>query len=174
MKTHKHALIVLLLIVFCLAPCVTVAIETGTQAPDFKLKSVRGEDVSLADFKGRLVLLKLATTWCPTCKELSAEIEKVSEFLEEKDVVVLEVFVQDSQAMIEKYLGDAEPPMTFHALLDDGQVYDAYSVYLIPRLLVVDAEQIVRFESAGRNVTADDIIAMVEEFSRPLTNGGPS
>ena len=174
MKLHKHALIVLLFIVLCLAPVASVAIETGAQAPDFKLKSVRGEVVSLADFKGRLVLLKLATTWCPTCRALSAEIEKVSELLKEKDVVVLEIFVQDSPAMVEKYLGDAEPPMTFHALLDDGQVYDAYSVYLIPRLLVVDAEQIVRFESAGRNVTADDITAMVEEFSRPLTNGGPS
>ena len=174
MKVHKHAFIVLLFIFLCLAPAVTVAIETGTQAPGFKLKSVRGEDVSLADFKGRLVLLKLATTWCPTCKELSAEIEKVSEFLKEKDVVVIEVFVQDSSAMIEKYLGDTEPTMTFHALIDDGQVYDAYSVYLIPRLLLIDAEQIVRFESAGRNVSADDINALVEEFSRPLTNAGPS
>ena len=174
MKLHRHVFIVLLFIVLCLAPVASVAIETGTQAPDFELKSVQGEDVSLADFKGRLVLLKLATTWCPTCRVLSAEIEKVGEFLKEKDVVVLEVFVQDSPAMVEKYLGDTEPPMTFHALLDDGQVYDAYSVYLIPRLLLIDAEQVVRFESAGRNVLADDITAMVEEFSRPLTNGGPS
>ena len=140
MKFYKHAFTLLLLFVFCLAPVVAVAIETGTQAPDFKLKSLQGEDVSLSDFKGRLVLLKLATTWCPTCKQLSAEIEKVGEFLKEQDVVVLEVFVQDSAEMVKKYLGDTEPPMTFRALLDDGQVYDAYSVYLIPRLLVVDAE----------------------------------
>ena len=151
-----------------------VAIETGIQAPDFKLKSLQGEDVSLSDFKGRLVLLKLATTWCPTCKELSAEIEKVGEFLKELDVVVLEVFVQDSPEMVKKYLGDTEPPMTFRALIDDGQVYEAYSVYLIPRVLVIDAEQIVRFESAGRNVLADDIITMVEEFNSSATGTGPS
>lgn len=157
-----------------LAPVAAAAIETGTPAPDFKLKSVQGEDVSLADFKGRLVLLKLATTWCPTCKELSSEIEKVGGFLQEKDVVVLEVFIQDSAAMVEKYLGDTEPPMTFHALLDDGQVYKAYNVYLIPRLLLVDAEQIVRFESAGRNVSAGDITAMIEEFGHPLESAGPS
>ena len=121
------------------------------------------------EFKGQLVLLKLATTWCPTCKQLSAEINKVGEFLKEKNVIVLEVFVQDSQTMIKKYLGDTAPPMTFHALLDDEQVYEAYNVYLIPRFLVVDAEQIVRFDSAGRNVDADDIVTMVKEYSPPVT-----
>jgi thiol-disulfide isomerase/thioredoxin len=164
-KLHKRTFIILLFIVSCLAPAAAIAIETGAQAPDFKLKSLQGEDVSLTDFKGRLILLKLATTWCPSCKELSAEIEKVGAFLKEKNVVVLDVFVQDSPEMIEKYLGDTEPPMSFYALLDDGQVYDAYNVYLIPRLLLIDAEQIVRFESAGRNVLADDIVTMVEEYS---------
>jgi thiol-disulfide isomerase/thioredoxin len=170
-KFHKRTFIILLLIVSCLAPTVSVALETGTQAPGFKLKSLQGKDVSLADFKGRVVLLKLATTWCPTCKQLSAEIEKAGEFLKEKNVVVLDVFVQDSPEMIEKYLGDTEPPMSFYALLDDGQVYDAYNVYLIPRLLLIDAEQIVRFESSGRIVLADDIITMVEEHS---PKAGPS
>jgi peroxiredoxin len=157
-----------------MAPAAALAIETGTLAPDFTLKSLQGKEVSLADFHGRVVLLKLATTWCPTCKELSAEISKVGKFLEEKNAVVLEVFVQDSPAMIKKYLGNTEHPMTFHALLDDGQAYEAYNVYLIPRLLLVDAEQIVRFDSAGRNVSAADIKAMVEEFGCPPIKNGSS
>lgn len=174
MKLYKHTFILLLVIVSCLAPAFAAAIETGTQAPDFKLKSLQGDDVSLTDFKGRLVLLKLATTWCPTCKQLSGEIEKAGEFLKDKDVVVLDVFVQDSPEMIEKYLGDSKPPMSFHALLDDGQVYDAYNVYLIPRLLLIDSQQIVRFESAGRIVLADEIISMVEEHSRKTSKTGSS
>jgi hypothetical protein len=105
---------------------------------------------------------------------LSAEINKVGEFLEEKDAVVLEVFVQDSPAMIKKYLGNTKHPMTFHALLDDGQAYKAYNVYLIPRLLLVDADQIVRFDSAGRNVFADDIKAMVKELCPSSADSGPS
>ena len=174
MKFYKHTFTLLLLLVFCLAPVAALAIETGTQAPDFTLKSLQGQEVSLSDFKGRLVLLKLATTWCPTCKQLSAEIEKVGEFLQEQDVVVLDVFIQDSAPMVEKYLGETEPPMTFFALLDDGQVYEAYNVYLIPRLLVVDATQSVRFDSAGRNVLADDIMTMVEDFGAPAVGAGPS
>jgi peroxiredoxin len=174
MKFCKRAFIALLLCVSMLAPVAVSAMEPGTVAPGFTLKSVQGEEVSLADYKGRLVLLKLGTTWCPTCKEMSAEIDKIGAFLKEREVVVLEVFVQDSAAMIEKYLGDAEHPMTFQALLDDGQVYKAYNVYLIPRLLVVDAEQSIRFDSVGRNVLAEDIAAMVKEFGPPALTGGAS
>ena len=96
---------------------------------------------------------------------MSAEIEKIGPFLKERDVVVLEVFLQDSEAMVEKYLQGKQYPMAFYALLDDGQVYKDYSVYVIPRLLVVDAGQVVRFDSAGSNVLADDITALVKEFS---------
>jgi peroxiredoxin len=166
LKSIKGLLCVLLLTLFCLAPMGALAVEKGETAPDFKLPSMTGEDVSLSEFKGRMVLLKLATTWCPTCKVLSAEIKKIGDFLKEQDVVVLEVFVQDSKQTIKKYLGKHNPPMTFHALLDDGQAYEAYNVYLIPRFLLIDEEQVVRFDSSGQIVKADDIRSMVLEYSR--------
>ena len=173
LKSVKWLCAVLLLALFCTAPTLGFAIEAGEPAPDFELKSLTGEDVSLSDFKGSLVLLKLATTWCPTCKLLSAEIRKVGPFLKEQNVVVLEVFVQDSKEAILEYLGNHEPPMAFHALLDDGQAYEAYNVYLIPRFLVIDKDQVVRFDSSGQNVMADDILAMVQEYNHPLAQETP-
>ena len=174
LKSFKLLLCVVLLALFCLVPIAALAVATGETAPDFKLQDMTGEDVSLSDFKGRLVLLKLATTWCSTCKQLSAEIKKIGEFLKEQDVVILEVFVQDSEKTIKKYLGDHQPPMTFHALLDDGQAYKAYNVYLIPRFLLIDEEQVVRFDSSGRNVMADDIRSMVLEYRRSSATEAPS
>lgn len=174
MKFCKRVFAVLLLCAALLAPVKASALDPGAVAPGFTLKSLQGEEVSLADYKGRLVLLKLGTTWCPTCKEMSAEIDKIGAFLKAQDVVVLEVFVQDSADMIKKYLGDTEHPMTFQALLDDGQVYKAYNVYLIPRLLLVDAAQSIRFDSLGRNVLAEEIAAMVKEFGPRAAASGSS
>ncbi len=174
MKFCKRVFTVLLLCVALLAPVKASALDPGTVAPGFTLKSLQGEEVSLADYKGRLVLLKLGTTWCPTCKEMTTEIDKIGAFLKAQDVVVLEVFVQDTVPMIEKYLGGAERPMTFQALLDDGQVYKAYNVYLIPRLLVVDAGQSIRFDSVGRSVLAEEIAAMVKEFAPRTAASGSS
>ena len=148
------------------------ALEAGEAAPDFSLQSITGEEVSLSDFKGQLVLLKLATTWCPTCKQLSAEISRAGDDLAANNVVFLDVFVRDSVATVEEYLAEMDYPMTFHALLDDGQVSDDYNVYLIPRLLLVDADQVVRFDSAGGNVSAEDIKAMVRQYQPPAAEQG--
>jgi len=156
--------------VICSGPA--CALEAGEAAPDFSLQSITGEQVSLSDFKGRVVLLKLATTWCPTCKQLSAEISRAGADLAASNVVFLDVFVKDSKATVEEYVAGAGYPMTFHALLDDGQVFEAYNVYLIPRLLLVDADQVVRFDSAGRIVSAEEINAMVREYLPTATAQG--
>ena len=156
--------------VICSGPA--CALEAGEAAPDFSLQSITGEEVSLSDFKGRLVLLKLATTWCPTCKQLSDEISRAGDDLAANNVVFLDVFVRDSVATVEEYLAEMDYPMTFHALLDDGQVSDDYNVYLIPRLLLVDADQVVRFDSAGGNLSAEDIKAMVREYQPSTATQG--
>jgi len=161
--------IIVMIVIFSNPVC---ALEAGEAAPDFRLKSIAGEEVSLSDFKGQVVLLKLATTWCPTCKQLSTEISRAGDGLAASNVVFLDVYVRDSVATVEEYIAEMEYPMTFHALLDDGQVSDEYNVYLIPRLLLIDADQVVRFDNAGGNVSAAEINAMVREYSPPVAAQG--
>jgi len=43
-------------------------VAIGKPAPDFKLKDTAGKDVSLADYKGKIVVLEWANAGCPVCK----------------------------------------------------------------------------------------------------------
>lgn len=140
------------------------ALQPGDSAPDFTLKSIEAKEIRLSDYQGQLVLLKLATTWCPTCKQLSGEIAKAGEFLAENKVVYLEIFVRDSESTVVDYVAELTHPMTYHALMDDGQAYRAYNVYVIPRLLLIDSKQVVRYDSAGQVLTAEDLVALVKEY----------
>jgi cytochrome c biogenesis protein CcmG/thiol:disulfide interchange protein DsbE len=54
----------------------------GKQAPEFTLKNLKGETVSLEDFEGKVVLLNFWATWCPPCR---VEIPDFVELMEEKD-----------------------------------------------------------------------------------------
>jgi len=123
-----------------LTPGAAFSLGAGDTPPDFTLTSLDGEEVSLSDFKGRVIILKLATTWCPTCKQQNETFLANDRFLSENDAVVIDVFVQDSEKMVRKYMGGREFGMTFVPLVDDGQAYRAYTVYLIPRVLVIDRE----------------------------------
>jgi len=133
----------LLLSLFLLA-LPALAVEPGTTAPDFTLKTLDGTSVSLSDYRGQPIILKLATTWCPTCKQQSAAIRDVGDFLAEHDVAVVEVFLQDSEQMVRDYLKGVEFPMPHVALLDDGSALRAYNVYLIPRTVLIDPSFTVR------------------------------
>lgn len=140
----------LLLLLLLWLPFGAGAVDVGKPAPGFKLSTLDGKSISLADFKGKVVLLKLATTWCPSCIQMSREIAAIGDFLKEKDVVFIEVFLQDSPEMITRYFEGKVFPMTHHILIDDDmQAYRGYNVYLIPRLLVVDGEQKVRYDNGA-------------------------
>ena len=156
--------ILLLVSLLFLLPVLAGAVEVGTPAPGFTLQDLEGKSVSLTDFKGKVVLLKLATTWCPSCSQLSRELAVIGDFLKEKDVVLLEVFLQDTPEMITRYFGGKSFPMAHQVLVDDLQVYKSYGIYLIPRLLVVDREQKVRFDNGNSAsvIPAGEIRKLVE------------
>ncbi len=154
-----------ILTVLLFAPVYAGAVEAGQPAPGFTAQTVDGKSVSLADFKGRVVVLKLATTWCPSCKVLSKELASLGDFFKEKEVALLEVFVQDTPEMVTRYFAGQNVSVTHQALLDDDmQAYRGYGVYLIPRLLVIDREQKVRFDNgnSANVIPAAEIKKLVE------------
>lgn len=147
MRNYLRLFVIALMV---LLPAFSWAIDAGKPAPGFTLKTLAGKSVSLADFKGKVVVLKLATTWCPSCGQLSRELAALGDFMKEKDVVLIEVFLQDSPEMIARYFEGKSFPMAHHVLLDDDmEVYRGYSIYLIPRVLVVDREQKVRYDNGA-------------------------
>ncbi len=141
------------------------ALDVGVPAPDFQLKTLDGQTARLSDYSGQLVLLKLATTWCPTCKQATEEICDLSNFLSKNNVVVIEVFLQDSESMVRDYTRNRNYKNLQHVtLLDDGQVMKSYDVYLIPRLLFLDKELLVR-----RDATMMPGREMVKQIENMLT-----
>ena len=92
---------------------------------------------------------------------MSAEIARIAPRLAERDVAVMDVFLQDSDAMIRNYLQHWEPgALRYAAVVDDGRVMEGYNVYLIPRVLLLDKE--LRVVRDGGLISGDDILRWVE------------
>jgi len=161
MKRHLFFFLSLVLLVFT-AQSAAAYLQKGEAAPDFELIDAAGKTVRLSDFSGQVVVLKLATTWCPTCKQQSEEIESAAEELNAGKVVVIDVFLQDTQEMVDDFLPKQNAVDHFVPLLDDGQVREAYNVYLIPRLLLIDHQQKVQRD--GGLLTGFDLKKRVQHL----------
>ncbi len=141
-------------------PAPSRALDVGKAPPDFKLKTLDGKDVRLSDFKGQVIVLKLATTWCPTCKQQTEEFVSAGSFLKDKNVQVLEVFLQDTPEMVKEFVKGKAEAAPILPLIDDGQVHKKFNVYLIPRVLVIGPDFVVRRD--GSVISAYDLKKQIE------------
>jgi len=113
----------------------------GQPAPAFTLRDQEGQACNLDDFAGRPVLLKIGTTWCPSCAGQSGEIAKALPELQTLGVEVVEVFVEDTAEAVSDYRAQHHVPQGVRTCLDqDGQVLSDYRVTAIPRVLFLDAK----------------------------------
>ncbi len=63
--------------------------EEYPDAPGFTLKDLNGKELSLSDFKGKVVFLNFWATWCPPCRrEIPAFIELVEKYKDDGFVVL--------------------------------------------------------------------------------------
>jgi thiol-disulfide isomerase/thioredoxin len=159
MKTLRNLLLVSLLFAGFLPAPAAAYLERGSKAPDFEAAGLDGDDVRLSDFKGKVIVLKLGTTWCPDCIAQTGDILTAGEFLKENDVVVVDVFIQENRRSVSNYLKGKKFAMRFVPLLDDGQAHRAYQVYLIPRLVIID--QNFRIVYDGLRLNADKLRNLV-------------
>jgi len=73
-----------------------VAAGEAPPAPGFTLDSLEGEeDVSLADFRGRPVVLNFWASWCGPCKDEAPMLQSAWERYGDRGLVVLGIDAQD-------------------------------------------------------------------------------
>lgn len=139
--------------------------EDRTLAPDFTLDDGKGNEMSLSDYKGKLVLVNFFTTWCTYCVEEMPDFNKVYDKYRLEDVAILGVNVQSDPKEIskEKVLDWlVEKKVTFPVVFDDeGQVSRNYYINGYPTTYVIDKEgYIVGYVNAVDEAMLEKIIEM--------------
>jgi peroxiredoxin len=121
-------------------------------APEFSIATMEGELLSLADLRGRVVLLDFWGTWCGPCLAATPSLVELARGYT-KDPFTMVGISSDSPADAQK-LRDyvAEKRMTWPEVHDTGRkVIRMYEVSAYPTYIVIDAEGIVRDRLQGWN-----------------------
>ncbi len=97
------------------------------KAPDFELLSTEGTPIRLSDYSGQVVVLHIATTWCPYCNAEAPYLEQLSRDYKDRGVVVLIIDVKEPKALVqEKWVQQHQ--LSFPVVLDtDGTVAASFA-----------------------------------------------
>jgi len=114
-------------------------LEKGQAAPNFTLKDAQGKDVSLRDFKGKVVVLDFWGTWCGPCQMAMPAIQKVHEKYRDKGVVVIGISCREKAgADPAKMMRDKG--CDYGLLLNGEKITSDWHVPGYPTLYVIDQQ----------------------------------
>ena len=119
-------------------------------APDFELKTLEGEKLRFADFRGKQVLLSFWASWCGPCRRELPAVSKLNEEFKGKGLVVIGVN-DEGKGPARQYVKEAG--LTFPTLDDSGlKAHRLYRVRSIPTTFLIDSQgKIVRFFSGAKD-----------------------
>ncbi len=121
----------------------------GQAAPNFSAKDVNGKTVSLADFKGKTVVLEWVNPGCPYVRKHydGGNMQGTQQEAATKNVVWLAVNSTATDhpdylkpADLARWMKEKKAPAT-HTLMDeDGKIGKAYGARTTPHLYIVDGK----------------------------------
>lgn len=142
-------------------------------APSFKLHDLRGHEVSLDDYRGKVVVLNFWTRTCGPCLEEMPDVADLAKILRPmKDVAVITVSTDDDEKEVVDTLRSVlKEEAPFPVLMDpDSKIVGGkYGTTLFPETWIIDKKGVIRARFDGAREWSH---ATVVEYIEQIRAGG--
>jgi peroxiredoxin len=140
---------------------------TGAPAPQFTLGSKGGPSVSLAQYRGQVVMLNFWASWCGPCRQEMPLLESIYKKYNRLGFTLIGVNVEPDANAANAWL--KQTPVSFPILYDkDSRVSKMYDVAGMPSTVIIDRSGKVRvlhrgYKPGDENEYLDSIRTLVRE-----------
>ena len=119
-------------------------------APAFAVTAVDGQQVSMDDLQGKVVLLDFWATWCGPCREALPHIRDVAKKFQGQPLVILSVSLDSDEQKWKEFI--AKNGMTWLQYRDGGftgRIAKMFDVTAIPHTFTIDSDGVLQEEHIG-------------------------
>lgn len=126
-----------------------LALEAGDRAPDFSAPALDGKgNVSLAQYRGKVVYLDFWASWCAPCLKAIPEIEAIRKELAGEDFQVVAVNLDQQTKKALRFL--EKNPIGYPSASDPkGRLPKQFGVDTMPTSYLIDGEGVIRHVHRG-------------------------
>ena len=139
--------------------------------PTFEVQKLDGEKITLADLKGKAVVLTFWAGWCSPCIEELPYLQKLKEQFRKQNVEFLAVNIDQDDSMrrdmVASFRYQSAPLLTF--ALGDLEMRKAFGSAEIPYTCIIDQNGQIRYERKG--LGADFSVAMAHQLQWVIEMG---
>jgi cytochrome c biogenesis protein CcmG/thiol:disulfide interchange protein DsbE len=119
------------------------SMTVGGAAKPFQLKTLEGDTVDLAGFRGKPLIINFFASWCDPCRDEMPLINDLATRGVRDGYSVLGIAVEDGRTAVLQYASEAK--IAFPVALDTSSaVKRAYRIFGPPATFFIDAQGIVR------------------------------
>jgi cytochrome c biogenesis protein CcmG/thiol:disulfide interchange protein DsbE len=158
------AILTLALAAAAVAACAKPA-EKGpaVAAPGFSIKDLQGRVLSLADYRGKVLVLNFWATWCPPCRREIPDFIEAYKELKGEGLEIIGVSVDTLSA--EDLSGWAKKiGMNYPIALATAKIIADYEPGdYIPATIIIDGKGLIRYRQAEL-MTKDTLVKLFRQF----------
>lgn len=118
------------------------------EAPNFTLKSQRGDNLKLSEHRGEVIMLNFWATWCDACRQAMPTLNELYQLYRNEGFTLFSVNVEEDLRKVKKELTKMQ--VTFPVLFDvTHEVSKKYEVDDIPSTYIIDRDGNLRYIHRG-------------------------
>ena len=108
----------------------------GTTPPPFLGRTLEARPISMADLRGKVLVVNFWASWCLECRPEMPTLERLHRELSPRGLAVLGINAREETDAVRRYAKDLD--LTFPLVLDqDGKINAAYGVVGLPTTFLV-------------------------------------